>query len=195
MGRTWIASLYHEADERIPTWSPDGRSVIFEGERDGRGELYRVWLGDKQVDRLTNSVNRAISPAASPDGRYVAYAAQTIMDFQIDLLDSRTLQTRQLTSGGGACRPNWTRDSRRIAYVRLAAEPSTMEVMTIATGEIQTFFAHPKLWSYYPAWSPRAALIAFSISPEHHKGEDWDSCALRFREAGSVRLPDPGPGQ
>ncbi|MGH9203064.1 MAG: TolB family protein, partial [Vicinamibacterales bacterium] len=67
----------HPSPEQGPVWAADGQSLFFTGERDGRGEIYRVWLADKRVGRITKGINRAIMPAASPDGRYLAYAGQT----------------------------------------------------------------------------------------------------------------------
>ena len=74
-------------------------------------------------------IDRAIMPATSPDGRYLAYAAQTIMSFQIMLLDLTTGTTQQITSGGGACRPSFSPDSKELAFVRIAQEPSRLEAV------------------------------------------------------------------
>jgi Tol biopolymer transport system component len=110
----------HAAAEQGPVWAADDKSLFFTGERDGRGEIYRVWLADKRVERITSGIDRAIMPAASPDGRYLAYAAQTIMSFQLHLLDLTNGSSRQITAGGGACRPSFAPDSQEIAFVRPA---------------------------------------------------------------------------
>jgi Tol biopolymer transport system component len=165
----------HEAIEHDPTWAPDGRSIVFSGERDGRGELYRVWPDTKKVDRLTAGFDRAIMPAVSPDGRSVSYAGQTVRYFQIHVADAggAATETVQMTSGEPACRPAWSPDGQQIAYV-LGQDPSRLGVMSVATKEARTLLSHPKLWLYYPSYSPDARHLAFSVSPEHHRGEDWD---------------------
>ena len=95
---------------------PDGQSVIFSSERDSRSDLYRVWLTDRRVDRLTQHfVGRAIMPSVSPDGKSVAFAAQTLQrlqfwEFQIHVLDLATGKTRALDNSGGACWPSWSPD-------------------------------------------------------------------------------------
>ncbi len=57
-----------------PTWSPDGRYVVFMSpERDGNWELYRLEVATGVVVRMTS--NPAIDglPAVSPDGTRVAF--------------------------------------------------------------------------------------------------------------------------
>jgi Tol biopolymer transport system component len=177
----------HAAPEQGPVWAADGKSLFFTGERDGRGEIYRVWLADRRVDRVTSGINRAIMPATSPDGRYLAYAAQTIMSFQIHLVDLTTGSSRQITSGGGACRPSFAPDSQEIAFVRLDREPSRLEAVR-ETGP-RVLLEDQKMWSYYPDYSPDGRLIAFSVSPEHHEGEDWDLALMDVQKPGQfIRL-------
>ena len=170
----------HPAHDHDPAWMPDGRSLIFSSERDSRGDLYRVWLADRRVERLTrNFVGRAIMPDVSPDGRAVAFAAQTLArlqfwEFQIHVLDLTTGTTRALDNSGGACWPAWSPDGRAIASVLLAEEPSLIQVRAADGSSARTLRADPSRWHYYPDWSPDGRLLALSVSPQHHEGEDWD---------------------
>jgi len=67
------------------------------------------------VERLTHILlSGAVLPAASPDGRYLAYVTHSL-SYEIQLLDLTRGETRQLTSGHGAYRPRWSRDSKRLA--------------------------------------------------------------------------------
>jgi TolB protein len=185
----------HAAPEQDPTWAPDGRSLFFTAERDGRGELYRVWLDSRKVDRVTAGFNRSIMPAASPDGRNLAYAAQTIRAFQIHAVDTgNASEGVQLTSGDPACRPAWSPDGKRIAFV-LGEGPSGLGIVDFQSRTVQPFFRDPRLWSYYPAFSPDARWIAFSVSPEHHEGEDWDLAIIPSGDAGGgFQRLTVGPG-
>jgi Tol biopolymer transport system component len=176
----------HPAPEQDPTWAHDDKSLFFTAERDGRGEIYRVWLADKRVDRVTNSIDRAIMPATSPDGRYLAYAAQTIMSFQIHLIDLTNGNRRRITTGGGSCRPAFAPDSQEVAFVRLDREPSRIEAAR-ETGT-RVVVQDRKLWSYYPDYSPDGRYLAFSVSPEHHDGEDWDLAVMDLQTARWSRL-------
>ena len=170
----------HPAHDHDPAWLPDGQSLVFSSERDSRSDLYRVWLNDKRVDRLTHHfVGRAIMPNVSPDGKFVAFAAQTLQrlnfwEFQVHVLDLTTGKTRPLDNSGGACWPNWSADGRLLANVLLAKEPSQIQVRNADGSGAREIKADPTRWHYYPDWSNDGRLLFLSVSPQHHEGEDWD---------------------
>lgn len=182
----------HAAPDQDPAWAADGRSLFFTSERNGRGEIFRLWLDSRKVDRLTSGFSRAIMPAASRDGRYMAYAAQLVMGFRIQLLDLKTGEDRTIGASGGACRPGFAPDSKELAFVLLDAEPSGLEAVT-ETGR-RTLIADRKLWAYYPDYSPDGRTIAFAVSPEHHAGEDWDLAITDAAKPGTITRLTVGPG-
>ena len=188
------------ANDFDPIWMPDGQSLIFSSERDSRSDLYRVWLKDRKVDRLTNHfVGRAIMPNVSRDGRYVAFAAQTLQrlqfwEFQVHVLDLQTMQTRALDNSGGACWPSWSPDGKLIANVLMAKEPSTLQVRNADGSAARELAADAKRWAYYPDWSTDGTLIAFSVSPQHHQGEDWDLAIVAADGSRPVQKLTTGPG-
>jgi Tol biopolymer transport system component len=189
-GSNLVRLTDHRAAEQDPAWAHDDKSIFFTGERDGRGEIYRVWLHDKRVERITSGINRAIMPATSKDGRYLAYSAQMIMNFQLHLLDLTTGESRQITTGEGSCRPSFAPDSNEIAFVRMG-EPSHLE--TVRESGPRVLLKDQRLWSYYPDYSPDGRFIAFSVSPEHHEGEDWD-LAVMDRQTGQWSRLTSGHG-
>lgn len=199
----------HPANDFDPIWMPDGQSLIFSSERDSRSDLYRVWLNDRRVDRLTHHfVGRAIMPSVSPDGKLVAFAAQTLQrlqfwEFQVHVLDLASGTTRALDNSGGACWPSWSPDGRTLANVLLATEPSTIQVRGADGAAPRTLPVAPGMWHYYPDWSRDGRWLAMSVSPAHHKGEDWDLAIAPAdgsrppqrltTGAGNDRLPDWKP--
>jgi Tol biopolymer transport system component len=54
--------------ELSPTWSPDGRKLIYSSDRDGSSELYMVDLDDSTCVALTNLIGGAESPNWSREG-------------------------------------------------------------------------------------------------------------------------------
>ena len=190
----------HPANDFDPMWMPDGQSLIFSSERDSRSDLYRLWLKDRRVDRLTHHfVGRAIMPNVSADGKFVAFAAQTLQrlqfwEFQIHVLDLATGKTRALDNSGGACWPNWSPDGRLLANVLLAKEPSTIQIRNADGSNPRELATDPKRWAYYPDWSKDGKWIALSVSPQHHEGEDWDLAIVPADGSRPAQRLTTGPG-
>ncbi|MFN8493457.1 MAG: protein kinase [Caldilineaceae bacterium] len=68
--------LTNVATDRRPTWSPDGKYVVFMSNgRDGNWEIYRATVATGDVKRLTNDPGADGLPTVSPDGKYVAYVS------------------------------------------------------------------------------------------------------------------------
>jgi TolB protein len=191
-GSNVIRLTDHPANDQDPDWAADGQSIFFTTERDGRAEIYRVMLADRRLHRQTSGIDRSIMPAASRDGRTLAYAAQTLIQFQIKAIDLTTGKPREIAASGGACRPAFSPDSAEMAYVVLDREPSRIEAVRGTSR--RTLVADPKLWSYYPAYSPDGRHVAFSVSPQHHQGEDWDLALIDAANPGQFERLTSGPG-
>lgn len=188
------------ANDHDPVWMPDGQSVVISSDRSSREDLYRVWLADKRVERLTNHiVGRAIMPSVSADGRSITYAAQTLQrlqfwEFQIHVLDLASGKIRALDQSGGTCWPTFSPDRRLIANVTLAKEPSSIQIRNADGSGSRELASDPKRWAYYPDFSRDGKLIAFSVSPQHHDGEDWDLAIVPADGSGPVQKLTTGPG-
>jgi len=71
------------SDDR-PTWSPDGKSIVFiSSDRDGNWELYRLLLETGDVTRLTNDPELDVLPSVSPDGTMVAFVSNRGGDWHV----------------------------------------------------------------------------------------------------------------
>jgi TolB protein len=195
-----VTRLTDTANNHDPVWMPDGKSLLISSDRDSREDIYRVWLDDRRVERLTRHiVGRAIMPSVSADGRYVTYAAQTLQrlqfwEFQIHVLDLTTGKIRALEQSGGTCWPSWSPDGRLIANVSLAKEPSTIQIRNADGSAAREIAVDPKRWAYYPEWSADGKWIALSVSPQHHEGEDWDLAVIPADGSRPVQKLTTGPG-
>ncbi len=54
-------------------WSPDGKSLVFCGERNGEYDVYRVPVGGGPEERLTTEKGLDDGPEYSPDGKYIYF--------------------------------------------------------------------------------------------------------------------------
>lgn len=199
-GRNPVRVTDHPAHDHDPTWSPDGASLVFTSERDSRADLYRVWLSGGRIERLTHHFEgRAIMPSVSPDGGWVAFAAQTLPHFggwtyQIHVLELATKLTWAFDESGPACWPSWSPDGQSIAHVSLDREPTVIRTLNSFGTSPQPVAGDPTRWHYYPDWSPDGRLLAVSVSPEHFQGEDWDLAIVDPSRSTPYQRLTTGPG-
>jgi Tol biopolymer transport system component len=193
------------ANEHDPAWAPDGNSLVYNSDRDSRGDLFRLVFATGAVTRLTQHfVGRAIMPSPAPDGARIAFAAQSLRagafwGYQVHVLSASGAAPALETSVGG-CWPTWSPDGLRLAHVRLpAGETSSIEVREGPQLAQSRVLKADGLWSYYPDFSPDGTRLAFSVSPAHHDGENWDLAMMDLKSgawtrltqgAGNDRLPD-----
>jgi hypothetical protein len=80
-----------------PSWSPDGQSLVFSGlAENGYSDLYRLWISDGRLERLTNDRYQDVDPSVSPDGKTVVFASDRT---PFGISGGKNLFTLDLASG------------------------------------------------------------------------------------------------
>jgi len=120
VGRYQFASLVSILS---PAWAPDGKSVVFSGLAvSGYADIYRLWMADGRLERLTNDRYQDSDPSVSPDGRLVVFASdRTAFGAQggrnLFLLDLARGAIRHLTYGDWRDEgPRWAPGTNRIWF-------------------------------------------------------------------------------
>jgi TolB protein len=193
----------HGGNDHDPAWLPDGESMVFTSDRDrgvGRYDLYRLWLADGSIERLTNFFQGyAFMPSVSPDGNWVAFVASTFpfdggYANQVHVLELATRQTWPFDTTAPGCWPNWSPDGQTISHVLLLTEPSVIQTINSFGEAPEPIPGEAGRWHYYPDWSPDNRWLAIATSPEHHEGENWDLAILDPTRAAPVRRLTTGAG-
>src|SRR6185503_21390156 len=52
-------------------WSPDGKYLIYTGERDGELDIYKISTSGGEEIRLTSAKGLDAGPEYTPDGKYI----------------------------------------------------------------------------------------------------------------------------
>ncbi len=55
-----------------PAWSPDGRSIAYVGETNGKNQIFMVKFDGTNLRQLTSAGNNE-GPSFSPDGYFIAF--------------------------------------------------------------------------------------------------------------------------
>src|SRR5688572_9075473 len=92
-----------------PSFSPDGRTVIFTSRRNGSADIYRVRVDGAGLERLTDDPAFDDQAVMSPDGRAIAFVSSRSGQADIWTLDVTTRRLRNLTNHpAGDYRPSWS---------------------------------------------------------------------------------------
>jgi Tol biopolymer transport system component len=101
-----------------PSFSHDGKWVVYTSERNGSADIYRVHVDGSGLERLTDNSAFDDQAALSPDGNHLAFVSTRSMGrADIWVLDLESHKLRRLTrDAGGNFRPTWSPDGRSIAF-------------------------------------------------------------------------------
>ena len=120
-GENQIRLTRHPEEDKMPSWSPDGKKIAFASNRNGgRNQIYVMDNDGKNVKRLTDGIS-ALHPAWSPDGQTIAYDdfEDEGGDSKIYLIAPDGTNRRRLAEDipSHDIEAAWSPDSQRIAFV------------------------------------------------------------------------------
>jgi hypothetical protein len=156
-----------------PAISPDGTRMVFTSQQDGFS--FDLWLADAQTGVVQRKlVNAARNPdfeslrymssgaAFSPDGRYLAFAAQTGGRDALYIYDLQRFRVikRLRYDLNGLSNPSWSPDGQRLVFSGNSGGLTDLYI-TDLNGKLQRLTAD-RYAALLPAWSPDGQRIAFT---------------------------------
>ena len=111
-----------------PTWSPDGATIVFSGNRGGITDIWAVEVASGRARQMTSDVYGDLQPAFSPDGRTIAFATERGValdslryqrDVRVALIDVATGAVRIAPAQDRSknINPQWTRDGTGVLFI------------------------------------------------------------------------------
>jgi serine/threonine-protein kinase len=144
--------------------SPDRRWLVFDSDRGGTQQLYRMPLGGGAVERLTSG-GPAFVPRFSPDGREIAYHAFKDGIRQIFVIPAEGGEPIQVTTGSEHYwAPKWSPDGRTLAFVRSPVTPD--HATDLVSRDARGRWGSPRTLAKggnLPAWAPDGRAIVTAI--------------------------------
>ena len=114
-----IQSKRSPLDVQAPSWSTDGRTIVFVSWRDGNGEVYVMDADGSGHRNLTQHPAKDVRPAWSPDGRTIAFVSQRNGTSDVYVMNPDGSGKRNLTRDRASDDyPTWSPDGRKIAFLR-----------------------------------------------------------------------------
>jgi len=156
------------ATDTTPAWSPGGRKLAFQSNRDGNNEIYVIDAdGTSPPINLTNHPGNDQLPVFSPDGSRLAFATSRDGNFEIYLMAADGSAPTNLTRNpANDAWPEFSPDGRRLAFgsTREAGVAGDIDIWVMNLDgaappiNLTDAMVTNERW---PAWSPDGTKIAF----------------------------------
>ena len=88
----------HLANDGSPDWSPDGRRIAFQSNRDGNSEVYVMNADGTNPINLTNHLANDGSPDWSPDGNQIAFQSDRDGNWEVYVMNADGANPINLTN-------------------------------------------------------------------------------------------------
>jgi dipeptidyl aminopeptidase/acylaminoacyl peptidase len=200
-----------------PKWSPDGETLAFLSDRNGKNQLYRMPAGGGEAEKLTETVDGVSAFEWSPDGTWIAISAvdpkgEAIENRERDFgefswededhrmthlwkLDLASRELSRLTEGRGFTVDDFavSPDGRRIAFgARPFPDPSAfllsdIYVVDVADRRILRLIDLPGT-DATPRWSPAGDRLAFVTAGGLETYYGNDQIGIVGAEGGKPRI-------
>jgi TolB protein len=124
-------------------------------DRGGGPQIYKVSANGGNAQRVTFSGSYNISPAISPDGRYMAYIGQSDGGaYRVTLMDLSGGNVKVLTDTRDDESPSFAPNSKQIIYASRAGGRDVLMTTTL-DGRIKAKLATPQADVREPVWGPQ----------------------------------------
>ena len=178
----------HPDIDSLPSWSPDGKRIVFTSKRDGHvdaihgfatSEIYVMDADGDNPQNLTNHPKEDWYPSWSPDGKRIVFSArkdghfenELALTYEIYVMDNDGGNQQRLTENRkNDWHPSWSPTGKRIAFTSdRKGDFQNFEIYVMDNdGGNQQRLTENRVSDSFPSWSPDGEQIVFCSDRDGH---------------------------
>jgi TolB protein len=146
-----------------PSWSADGRSILYSSFKERNQTLYLFELfSGKEVKFSPRVAGKYLSGKLSPDGQSVVATFESGGNTNLHLLDRSGNLIRRLTEDPGIeVSPAWSPDGKQIVYVSDRSGSPQLYILDQQSGKSRRL-TYSGGYNTSPEWSPKGERIVYT---------------------------------
>lgn len=173
-----------------PSFSPDGREIIFSSYKRGNPDLYKRSLSSMVEVPLSKRSGLNITGSWSPDGSKIALSMSKDGNSEIYTIAKDGSNPMRLTLNPAIeVYPTWSPDGHRIAFVSDRLGKPQIFTMNSDGGNVQRL-THAGGYNVNPAWSPKGDKILYVRS-----GGGFQIYSVNIDGTGDTQLTNNGSNE
>lgn len=172
--------VYAGSSASGPTWSPDGRWIVFSV----NAQIFKMKINGDSLQQLSSPGLRSFFPSWSPNGQWIAYDVSLPEAYAGIWIMPISGYGQRIGSGNY---PDWSADGMNIIYLRRVIRrtgPGDRDVIILGdsvwkydikadTSVATIFLAGQNYDNRFPRYSPDGNNIAFTSQPYGDKPQIW----------------------
>ncbi len=152
-------------DDRYPSYSKDGKTIVFESNRDGNWEIYLMDSNGENQTRLTFNNANDRRPCWHPDGNRILFESDRAgrNHLYVYHLKSKEIEKIPTPKDGEPVFASYSPDGQTIAFsLKVSAETSDLILLDMNSRSTPSkkLIANG-FRNFYPKWSPDSKTIVF----------------------------------
>lgn len=155
------------ANDTSARLSPNVQQLVFESDRTGNQDLFRMSVVGTGLTQLTSTSANEIQPVWSPNGARMAFASDRDGNWNIYTMNADgSNQTRITDDAAPDVMPAWSPDGSTLAWVRLGSNTTSAIWLMNADGSNQRAITPQLRYLGHPVWSAEGTRLAFDYDAD-----------------------------